>query len=689
MTAAAAALSVAVVVAPAAAAAPTATEFSAGLAAGSGPASITAGPDGNLWFTEYNDPGRIGRITPAGTITEFSAGLTANSSPHTITAGPDGNIWFTEYASPGRIGRITPAGTITEFTTGLTPGGGPLGIAAGPDGNLWFTEANGSRIGRITPAGTITELTTGLTANSTPWEIAAGPDGNLWFTEFGPPARIGRITPAGTITEFTTGLTPDSFPWGIVAGPDGNLWFTEYAAPGAIGRITTAGTVTEFTTGLAAKGFPIGIATGPDGNLWFTDNGIPGRIGRITPAGTVSEFTAGLTADGRPFGIAAGPDGNLWFTEEANPGRIGRINTDVPAPTSGNLLRNPGAEEGMAASSTTTRPVLGWAATPNFTPVAYGSPAFPGASESARIGGGDAFFAGGPATSTSSAIQNVDVSMHAAAIDAGRVRANLAGELGGWSTDNDAAALTARFLDVHVDALGSLAIPPVLAADRGNKTGFVARATSGAVPAGTRTIQVVVSTVRTNGSFDDALADNLSLRLDIADPPPAGGGGGGGAGGALPVLSPVTATTLPLLAAPALGNLALSPSRFRAATVGASTATAAERAKPSVGTRVGYTLDRAAAVTFTVTRSVAGVRKGTRCVAAPARRAKGARPKRCTLTRTIGTFAHDSSAGANSLRFTGRVANRALPAGRYGLIVAAKANGATGRPLSAPFTIAR
>ena len=82
--------------------------------AGSWPIGITAGPDGNLWFTENQGTvTNIGRITPAGVITEFPI-PTASSSPWAITAGPDGNLWFTEYTG-NKIGRITPAGVITEF----------------------------------------------------------------------------------------------------------------------------------------------------------------------------------------------------------------------------------------------------------------------------------------------------------------------------------------------------------------------------------------------------------------------------------------------------------------------------------------------------------------------------------------------------------------------------------------------
>ena len=81
-----------------------------------------------------------------GTITEFPT-PTSLSFPKFITAGPNGNLWFTEDSF--NIGRITTSGAITEFPT-------PRdsyeidGITAGPDGNLWFTEYGGFKIGRIT-----------------------------------------------------------------------------------------------------------------------------------------------------------------------------------------------------------------------------------------------------------------------------------------------------------------------------------------------------------------------------------------------------------------------------------------------------------------------------------------------------------------------------------------------------------
>lgn len=78
------------------------------------PWGITTGPDGALWFTEAScirQPGsrcivgnKIGRITTTGLITEFAV-PSDGSGPHSITTGPDGALWFTEYYG-SRIGRL-------------------------------------------------------------------------------------------------------------------------------------------------------------------------------------------------------------------------------------------------------------------------------------------------------------------------------------------------------------------------------------------------------------------------------------------------------------------------------------------------------------------------------------------------------------------------------------------------------
>jgi streptogramin lyase len=159
----------------------------------SAPSAIVAGPSRTVWFTVAT--GYIGRISPDGSVQEYQLPRT-NSQPLGITAGPDGNLWFTD-AATGHIGRITPSGAIHEFSlldlkaNSTTAKPVPAAITLGPDGNLWFTLIGESRIGRISPTGG-TSLYPVPNRDGRMPGIAGGPDGYLWFTcnESG---RIGRM----------------------------------------------------------------------------------------------------------------------------------------------------------------------------------------------------------------------------------------------------------------------------------------------------------------------------------------------------------------------------------------------------------------------------------------------------------------------------------------------------------------
>ena len=281
----------------------------------SGPASIVAGPDHALWFTEYYG-NAIGRITLSGAITEFDLSM----PPRGITTGPDGNIWFTMGAAGmAAIGRITPVGVLTEFPL-PDPNSFPAGIVAGPDGALWFTEGAG-RIGRVTVNGAITEFevpspSSGLSG------ITVGPDGNLWFVQSN--ARsIASITLLGVVEEH---LLPGSFiPQHIATGADGALWITDVGA-GRLFRSSLAGDVSSIPFDPASRA-PLGIVAGPDGNLWIAEAGwfisrptgpfiVPGAIGRVTTTGSLTEFLV-PNPIAQPTGITIGPDGNIWFTQFA------------------------------------------------------------------------------------------------------------------------------------------------------------------------------------------------------------------------------------------------------------------------------------------------------------------------------------------------------------------------------------
>jgi virginiamycin B lyase len=291
--------------------------------------ALSLGPGDGIWFTETTAR-KIGHITSTGALTEFTVPLPARASPSvgplgfgpvlesselpgpgSITAGPDGNIWFTNGGNDvgvsgvygGQIDRITPTGTVGEYQI-PSPNSQPNDLVAGPDGNLWFTEntLHGGVIGRITPGGAITTfaLSEVHEHDSETFGIAAGRDDALWFTDQlrGPEpwiSRIGRITPAGGIRYFTL-PTPEVQADDLALGADGDMWFTAAGSsrqrPGSvsgaeIGRITPDGHVSEF----AVDSEPNEIVRGPHDEMLFTSlTAMANKIGRITTSGKVSEI---------------------------------------------------------------------------------------------------------------------------------------------------------------------------------------------------------------------------------------------------------------------------------------------------------------------------------------------------------------------------------------------------------------
>jgi hypothetical protein len=57
-------------------------------------------------------------MTTTGAVTLFTTGITAAAQPFGIVAGPDGNLWFTEFFA-NKIGRITTAGVVTVTAAGI------------------------------------------------------------------------------------------------------------------------------------------------------------------------------------------------------------------------------------------------------------------------------------------------------------------------------------------------------------------------------------------------------------------------------------------------------------------------------------------------------------------------------------------------------------------------------------------
>ena len=317
------------------------------LSSGSFPAAITAGSDGNVWFSDRGIPGipSIHRITTAEPIVVTDYPLTTDASPRVIAQGNDGNLWFADASTinPG-IGRITTAGLLLPKVA-LAAGSSPDGVTSGPDANVWFTDRKPTHplVGKIDPStGTILQ-TWDLPLGSSPHAIAVGPDGSLWFADAGTPSSplppagvpvtpgaIGKVTTDGAVTKYSTGLNAGSMPDAIVQGADGYLWFTDIGTTKAVGRIDTQGSIVEFSF---AGVVPRGIAVGADGKVWFTDQSATSpAIRTVATDGTITAYPTVLTAGSDvPFRIATGADGNLWFSDSGTTRAVWRAGVGATA----------------------------------------------------------------------------------------------------------------------------------------------------------------------------------------------------------------------------------------------------------------------------------------------------------------------------------------------------------------------
>jgi streptogramin lyase len=306
-------------------------------------AGLTAGPDGNMWFTEYaNDA--IGRMSTDGVnYGEFY--LSNGSAPNLITTGPDGNIWFTEYNS-NKIGRMTPDGlNLQEWSL---PDGEihPNDITAGPDGNVWFTEDGSAMVGRITPAGVMTTWTTQSVYGR---GMAAGSDGNVWFG-MAENTDLGRITPAGDIQYFNL-FAADVDPTMMTTDSNGYLWIAT-GDHGSVLKIDVNATSPTIVGEYQIANHCIGITAVPGGDIWVGTLESTSIYSVSMSTGVVTEYPIDYPHSNY-FNVAAGPDGNIWFNDTAN-NALGRYNLQSYVANGGGNL---GAPLAVAAGQLTTNPV--------------------------------------------------------------------------------------------------------------------------------------------------------------------------------------------------------------------------------------------------------------------------------------------------------------------------------------------
>jgi VCBS repeat-containing protein len=294
-----------------------------------------------------------------------------------------------------------------------------------------------------------------------------------------------------------------------------------YTVKDSQGAISNAATVTFNVA--AVNDAPVGVnesySTNEDTPLTVAARGV---LANDTDIDSDPATLTAMLVSGPAHGtLTLNSDGSFSYSPAANyngPDSFTYRPRDATT-TTGNLILNPGAELGSPIDDAGFGPVpAGWTnIIGNFTEVNYNaSGGFLMENVGPAIGGGQAFFSGGPDNAVSQIMQTVDISSYAGDIDAGFETANLSGYFGGLVGQNDFTGLTARFRDSYSNDLGGISINSTGRPDV--NTALIYQEGSSSVPVGARFIDVVLISTRVNGAYNDGYADNLSLTLTDSGP---------------------------------------------------------------------------------------------------------------------------------------------------------------------------
>jgi virginiamycin B lyase len=147
-----------------------------------GARGIAVGGDGNVWVADFG-AGAIVRIPPdASSSTAFNVG----GGPQQVTAGPAGQLAFTNPSNA--LGRIAYDGS---FTPTDMPNTDPFGVVFANDDAYWTAQFAVDMLARVTPSGAYTQLP--LTPGSGPRYLAKGANNTLWVG-LEKTKKIARVT---------------------------------------------------------------------------------------------------------------------------------------------------------------------------------------------------------------------------------------------------------------------------------------------------------------------------------------------------------------------------------------------------------------------------------------------------------------------------------------------------------------
>ncbi len=304
---------------------------------------------------------------------------------------------------------------------------------------------------------------------------------------------------------------------GMVAVDNGNGRLVVFAGPNG-GPYTAAttdldGTILSKFSIAGGLGTPQGIEMIGNEILYYTSKSPNNNIAVYSTTGTLL-YSIPIPIADEGEGLSIDEATRTIYVGTHYPRRVYKMSPTFASDAllGINLIINPNAEGGAGGDGASESvPIPFWAAT-SATVIHYGIEGLPSETSPGSPDRRANFFAGGTVAS-GTLKQQVNVSNLSADSDAGALSYSLKGWLGGRSSQNDNANVTATFRSGSGASLGTATIGPVLAVDRNSITGMVQRSKTGAVPPGTRTISVMVTMTRTVGGNCDGFADDLSLVL--------------------------------------------------------------------------------------------------------------------------------------------------------------------------------
>ena len=186
----------------------------------------------------------------------------------------------------------------------------------------------------------------------------------------------------------------------------------------------------------------------------------------------------------------------------------GVVDAAAKTPLSFNISVNSGAEGGRGGRGQVV-PIPLWKTTSTMTAVKYGTPGFPTKAVARASNGRTNFFYCGASTAKSEARQRIGIRGRDRLINRGGLSLKLTVRIGSNSNDGDMGRMIVRYLNRAGRVIGKLGTQTV-----GATAGLMPRIkASGAVPAGTRALQVVLKGTGTAGTSCDVFFDNVSVKL--------------------------------------------------------------------------------------------------------------------------------------------------------------------------------